>query len=161
MGIIDNQSAQTSGQDEALTGLSSAEDFLRACETHDWDNADFLVAIRSRDAAQRSQGRREVKEEELTEFRMDELDAVMLSVDKWLDGPALRNNPATRAADAREFALRSIEKEYARGKKEGVSQGRRDAAEAYCKDICGCREADERMDTGCRRRKAILGEVKP
>lgn len=47
-------------------------------------------------------------------FRMDELDAVMLSVDKWLDGPALKNNPATRAADAREVALKAIEAEQSK-----------------------------------------------
>ena len=40
---------------------------------------------------------------------MDELDAVMLSVDKWLDGDELKDNPATRAARAREVALRAIE----------------------------------------------------
>ncbi len=62
-----------------------------------------------------------IKAEELSEFRMDELDAVMLSVDKWLDGPALKNNPATRAADAREIALRAIE--------EASRQARREAAE--------------------------------
>jgi len=38
-----------------------------------------------------------------------ELDAVMHSVDKWLDGDDLKNNPATRAADAREIALRLID----------------------------------------------------
>ena len=47
------------------------------------------------------------------EFRADELDAVMLSVDKWFDDndPRLKNSPATRAADAREIALQAIEKE--------------------------------------------------
>ena len=42
---------------------------------------------------------------------MDELDAVMHSVDKWFDegDPRLKNNPATRAADAREIALKAIE----------------------------------------------------
>jgi len=45
-------------------------------------------------------------------FRADELDAVMLSVDKWFDegDPRLKNNPATRAADAREIALKAIER---------------------------------------------------
>lgn len=38
-----------------------------------------------------------------------ELDAVMFSVDKWLEGKELRNNPATRAADAREKVLRILE----------------------------------------------------
>jgi hypothetical protein len=38
-----------------------------------------------------------------------ELDAVMVSVDKWLEGKELKNNPATRAADAREKALKAIE----------------------------------------------------
>ncbi len=43
--------------------------------------------------------------------RMTELDAVMVSVDKWFDAddPRLENNPATRAADAREIGLRAIE----------------------------------------------------
>jgi DNA primase large subunit len=49
------------------------------------------------------------KDKAINAFRMDELDAVMMSVDKWLDGTALRNNPATRAADAREIALKAIE----------------------------------------------------
>ena len=45
------------------------------------------------------------------EFRMDVLDAVMYSVDKWFDkgDPRLKKNPETRAADAREIALRAIE----------------------------------------------------
>jgi hypothetical protein len=38
-----------------------------------------------------------------------ELDGVMISVDKWLDGKELKDNPATRAAVAREKALRAIE----------------------------------------------------
>jgi len=48
----------------------------------------------------------------LDAMRMDELTAVMYSVDKWFDGPddpRLKQNPATRAADAREIALRAIE----------------------------------------------------
>jgi len=47
----------------------------------------------------------------VNEFRMDELDAVMVSVDKWFDDgdPRLAQNPATRAADAREIALKAIE----------------------------------------------------
>ena len=46
------------------------------------------------------------------QFRMDEIDAVMLSVDKWFDegDEALKNNPATRAAAAREIALQAIER---------------------------------------------------
>ena len=44
------------------------------------------------------------------EYRMDELAAVMqLGIDKWLEGDELKNNPATRAADAREKVLRIIE----------------------------------------------------
>ena len=45
------------------------------------------------------------------DFRMDELDAVMHSVDKWFedDDPRLKLNPATRAAEAREIALCAIE----------------------------------------------------
>jgi len=54
---------------------------------------------------------RSFRELAIREFRMDELDAVMYSVDKCLpkDYPTGRN-PATRAADAREIALRKIEK---------------------------------------------------
>lgn len=51
----------------------------------------------------------DLKASELADFRMDELDAVMHSVDKWLEGDDLKNNPATRAADAREIALKAIE----------------------------------------------------
>lgn len=54
------------------------------------------------------------RETAINDFRMDELDAVMLSVDKWLTGDQLKNNPATRAADAREVALRAIEREATR-----------------------------------------------
>ena len=44
-------------------------------------------------------------------FRMDELDAVMISVDKWFEqnDPRLKLNPATRSADARNIALCAIE----------------------------------------------------
>ena len=38
------------------------------------------------------------------------LDAVMISVDKWLEGDALKNNPETRASDAREIALKEIDR---------------------------------------------------
>lgn len=57
------------------------------------------------------------REEAVHEFRMDELEAVMLSVDKWFDedDPRLKNNPATRAADAREIALQAIEAAAIRG----------------------------------------------
>lgn len=53
-----------------------------------------------------------LREAAINDFRMDELDAVMHSVDKWFDegDPRLRNNPATRAADAREIALQAIER---------------------------------------------------
>ena len=65
-------------------------------------------------SAQRQAGREERcdncdRDSAINAFRMDELDAVMMSVDKWLSGQALRNNPATRAADAREVALKAIE----------------------------------------------------
>ena len=42
---------------------------------------------------------------------MDELDAVMMSIDKWFDegDERLKDNPATRAAHAREIALQAIE----------------------------------------------------
>jgi hypothetical protein len=78
--------------------------------------------LESRDAAQRQAGREErcdncARDSAINAFRMDELDAVMLSTDKWLDGSALKNNPATRAADAREVALKAIEKEQARADK--------------------------------------------
>lgn len=40
----------------------------------------------------------------------NELQAVMISVDKWLDHPSeLEENPATRAARARKIALKAIE----------------------------------------------------
>lgn len=53
----------------------------------------------------------DARELAVRDFRYDELDAVMISVDKWFDegDPRLKNNPATRAADAREIALRAIE----------------------------------------------------
>lgn len=59
-------------------------------------------------------GYREAQQQIITDFRGDELDAVMTSVDKWLKGDELMNNPATRAADAREIALKAIEAEAAR-----------------------------------------------
>lgn len=59
-------------------------------------------------------GYREAQQQIITDFRGDELDAVMTSVDKWLTGDELKNNPATRAADAREVALKAIEAEAAR-----------------------------------------------
>jgi len=50
------------------------------------------------------------REEAINTFRMDELDAVMCSVDKWLpDNYPEGVNPATRAADARQIALKAIE----------------------------------------------------
>lgn len=55
----------------------------------------------------------EVRGEAVKQFRMDELEAVMLSVDKWLtDAPEFTKlaNPATRAAAAREIALQAIER---------------------------------------------------
>ena len=72
-------------------------------------------------------GYREAKKQIVTDFRMDELDAVMYSVDKWLEGDALLNNPATRAADAREIALKAIEAEAARA----------DRAESALKEAAG------------------------
>lgn len=62
-------------------------------------------------------GYREAQQQIITDFRMDELDAVMTSVDKWLKGDELKNNPATRAADAREIALKAVEKEAARAER--------------------------------------------
>lgn len=53
----------------------------------------------------------------LANFKRDsnELQAVMISVDKWLDDPSdLEENPATRAARAREIALKAIEAAEAR-----------------------------------------------
>ena len=44
-------------------------------------------------------------------FRADELDAVMYSVRKWLPDDYRKTNPATEAADAREIALKAIERE--------------------------------------------------
>ena len=54
----------------------------------------------------------ELKDKDNT-FREDVLDAVMLSVDKWLEGDELKDNPETRAATAREKALKAIEKAQA------------------------------------------------
>ena len=53
----------------------------------------------------------EAREESVNDFRADELDAVMVSVDKWFDegDPRLRQDPANRSADAREIALKAIE----------------------------------------------------
>jgi len=46
----------------------------------------------------------------INDFRMDELDAVMMSVDKWLPADYPTGiDPANRAADAREIALKAIE----------------------------------------------------
>lgn len=48
----------------------------------------------------------------LANFKRDsnELQAVMISVDKWLGDPSdLEENPATRAARAREIALKAID----------------------------------------------------
>lgn len=53
----------------------------------------------------------EALEKERTEYRMDELDAVMYFVDKWFEtgDPRLKDNPVTRASSAREIALKAIE----------------------------------------------------
>lgn len=53
----------------------------------------------------------EQSQKTVDELRMDELDGVMHSVDKWFDedDPRLKHNPATRSADAREIALKAIE----------------------------------------------------
>lgn len=48
------------------------------------------------------------------EFRMDELDAVMMSVDKWLTGDQLKYNAATRASTAREVALKALDSQAER-----------------------------------------------
>jgi hypothetical protein len=57
-----------------------------------------------------------LREEYVNDFRMDELDALVHSVDKWFDDddPRLERNPATRAGDAREIALKAIETLQAR-----------------------------------------------
>jgi len=73
------------------------------------DPADILEAVQVR-----ANHAIKIIKESVNDFRMDELDAVMTSVDKWLVGDALKNNPATRAADAREVALNAIEAEAAR-----------------------------------------------
>jgi hypothetical protein len=56
------------------------------------------------------------REAAINDFRMDELDAVMHSVRKWLPDDYVATNPATEAADAREIALKAIEHETARTK---------------------------------------------
>jgi len=64
--------------------------------------------IEQRDAAIRAEARVEAMRDD---YRMDQLDAVMYSVDKWFDegDKRLLQNPANRAVDAREIALRKIE----------------------------------------------------
>lgn len=79
-----------------------------------WENPEqwAYIADWEENRADRAEAAR--RNEEVNDFRMDELDAVMTSVDKWLKGEDLKNNPATRAADAREVALKAIEAETAR-----------------------------------------------
>jgi len=64
--------------------------------------------IEQRDARIRAEARVEAMRDD---YRMDQLDAVMYSVDKWFDegDKRLVQDPANRAADAREIALRKIE----------------------------------------------------
>jgi len=50
------------------------------------------------------------RERSVNDFRMDTLDAVMHSVRKWLPDDYKEVNPETTAADAREIALKAIEK---------------------------------------------------
>jgi hypothetical protein len=70
----------------------------------------LLLALDAAKARGREEGKAMARDEAVKAFRMDELDAVMVSADKWLEGDQLRNNPATRAADAREVALKATEK---------------------------------------------------
>jgi hypothetical protein len=56
------------------------------------------------------------------DYRMDELDAVMHSVDKWLDEASMKDNPATRASTAREIALKAIEQAYENGRAKALSE---------------------------------------
>ena len=64
--------------------------------------------IEQRDARIRAEARVEAMRDD---YRMDQLDAVMYSVDKWFNegDKRLLQDPANRAADAREIALRKIE----------------------------------------------------
>lgn len=66
------------------------------------------------------------RDEAVNDFRMDELDAVMHSVDKWLEGDELKENPATRAARAREKALCAIEDAGTRGEWMDIKDAPRD-----------------------------------
>ncbi len=70
--------------------------------------SDIERYVQARFASARSQ--------EVSDFRMDELDAVMCSVDKWFDegDTRLQQNPQNRSADAREIALQAIERQEAR-----------------------------------------------
>jgi hypothetical protein len=56
------------------------------------------------------------------DYRMDELDAVMHSVDKWLDEASMKDNPATRASTAREIALKAIEQAYENGRAKALRE---------------------------------------
>ena len=59
----------------------------------------------------------------VNDFRADTLDAVMYSVRKWLPDDYVEANPETAAADAREIALKAIEKQEARAEAAEAEQG--------------------------------------
>lgn len=81
------------------------------------------------------------REEAINDFRMDELDAVMISVDKWFDegDPQLKQNPASRAAYAREIALQALEARQAEVNRlqKHVDEHYTAAATAYIKELEG------------------------
>ena len=66
-------------------------------------------------------------EQDVNSFRMDALDAVMCSVDKWLEGKQLEEDPVNRAVKARELALCAIEK----AEKLGLTETEWDQLRAY------------------------------
>lgn len=95
------------------------------------------------------------RDEAVKQFRMDELEAVMLSVDKWLDdAPTFRDtvNPATRAAAAREVALRAIEKLQTENDalKARLSEAVRQLIEKHCGFNCDA-------ESGCSCRAHVFG----
>lgn len=90
-----------------MTNKDKAERIFDTVLPRQWTKNDWIPAL----AAELDRIDSEEQDAIVKDFRMDELDAVMHSVDKWFDedDPRLGNNPATRAADAREIALRAIE----------------------------------------------------
>lgn len=100
----------------------------------------------------------EEREAAINAFRMDELDAVMVSVDKWFDDgdPRLKNNPATRAADAREIALRAIEAQHPAGEERQPMPFDAASADEMARQIAGLIERHV-IDSRSPAADALLG----